>query len=159
MFRNISIILVSALFIFACDNNKFEHNTSKKFDTKDFYKENQNTRVTQFFIDSEMLRKGTNQEFFFVNKSGCDACVNNKYDELIEILKLTNINSVVIINDSSYIKNVKNNFVSFKYFSTEILKSKEIFHSTPWLYSSSNGKLVDKKLTSPVCDSLLNRFH
>lgn len=158
MFRNISIVLVTFILCFSCDNSSIEKTNSKKFDTNAYIKNNQNERVRRFLDNSELINEEINQEFYFVNKSGCDACVNNKYKEVIEILKLTNVNSVVIINDSTFFRSINNSYVSFKFVTTEELKSKEIFHSTPWLYSSINGAFVDKKLTSPICDSLLNRF-
>lgn len=144
--------------ILSCTDKKEPLDSSNKFDVKAYYKDTQNTRVMNFLNDSDLLSSNVPQEIYFVNRAGCNACLNSKYEELLGILELTKVKSIIIFNDSSYFRELKNPNVSYHYFPTEKLKANKIFHSTPWFYSYSNNKLIDRNLTVQVCDSLLNRF-
>jgi hypothetical protein len=158
MFRNLPFVLVIGLVIVSCRDKKQPLNPSNNFDIKAYYKDNQNTRVMNFLNDSDLLSSDFPQEIYFVNRAGCNACLNSKYEELLVILELTQVKSFIIFNDSSYFRELENPNVSYHYVPTKTLKSKKIFHSTPWLYSYSNNKLIDRNLTVQVCDSLLNRW-
>jgi hypothetical protein len=161
MSGNISFVLVISYIVLSCTSKEHEFSTNEKFDVRPYYKENQNNRVKNFLDHSGLLISNCPQEIYFVNsdKSICQSCLNNEYMDLLEILKRTQIRSVVIFNDSTYFRELKNPRVSFRYFTTEKLKANKIFHSATWLYSFSSNELInDKKLTVPVYDSLLGRF-
>ena len=160
MFRNISIFLVVCLVISSCNQNKKQISSysKSKFNTKAYYKNNQNSRVINILSELQLLNSNPPQEIFFVNRAGCNSCVNSKYEEILEILYRTKINTLVIFNDSLYFLKLKNEHVTFQFLSTNKLKSSNLFHSTPWFYNFSDGKVIDKKLTVKTCDSLLKRF-
>lgn len=159
MLRNLSFILVTGFMVYSCKEKSVATNENK-FDVKSYYKSNQNSRVLNYIENEKLLLKKQPLEIYFINnsKSMCNSCLISKHEEILEILKNTKVESVVIFNDSSYYREIKNPFVIYKYCETSELKNKNLFHSNPWFYSYRNKKIVDKKLTTKICDSLLNRF-
>jgi hypothetical protein len=160
MFRNLSFVLVIGILLYSCTDEKNITTTENKFDVKSYYKSNQNNRVLNYLKEQDLLVNNQPLEIFFINHStsNCNACLNSKYEELIEIFEKTKVNTLIVFNDSSYFRKFKNQKVKFQYCLTDELKSNKLFHSTPWFYSYSNNELVDRNLTVKVCDSLLNRF-
>lgn len=159
MFRYLSIVVVVGALLHSCKESN-DSVPKNNFDVSSYYKDNQNERVLKYLQKANLLVNNQPTEIFFINHSSttCNSCLDSKYQELEEIFKKTQIRTLIIFNDSTYFKTYKNQNIHFQYCPTKELKSNKLFHSNPWFYSYSNNKLVDRKLTVNVSDSLLKRF-
>lgn len=157
MSGNFAYFLVVLLFAMgACQSGHEEEPVYEAFNTDDYVIEKQNNRIERYLRSKGLFTDGKETHFFFIQTEDCAKCVLNKNLELNPYFSKTHVRTIVLINDSSIIPEKTNPTIQYVWISSEELKREKVFHDFPWLYAYNGRQLTDLKLTSPVCDSLLN---
>lgn len=128
--------------------------TDQAFDTQKFELNSYSNRVNTFLRRCNETRNLGDYQAIFVHTKDCSNCMRSAFDQLQPFLAKTMVETIVFINDSSFITSPPNSKIKFVCMPLKQYTSAGIFHSQIYLYKLRNGKISATVLHADAIDSL-----